>query len=272
MAGNFRKQGIEQYYTIKSVAKHFTKVFITHVGKRKTFIEPTAGGGVFVDSLKELGVKKILAYDVQPLHPDVELGNIFSVQFPKTKNVAIGNPPFGRAGALAIKVFNKCAESCDVIGFIVPPSFKKPSIEDKLHPEFFRVYVEQCPEVSFENKDGVKYELGRLRTEFQIWERRKGESRPKRQDYRSTKFEFVKKDENPDIAFRTHGDGAGRILEGLDYNPRTTAFIKLKDSKAKEAIEKADYSYWLNSTSHIPCIAPAEIAMSVDSWYEQNTI
>jgi hypothetical protein len=80
----------------------------------------------------------------------------------------------------------------------------------------------------------------------------------------------VKKGEECDLAFRTHGNGAGRILEGLDYNPRTTAFIKLVDPAARQALAEADYSFWLNSTSHIPCLAPAEIAMSVDKWYENQ--
>lgn len=270
MAGNFRKQGIEQYYTIDTVAKYFTNVMVSKYGKRKTYLEPTAGGGVFIEALKDLGVKKILAYDVKPSHPEVIQADFLSLNLKRKKLVAIGNPPFGRASALSIKIFNKCTEFCDTIGFIVSPSFRKPSIEDKLHPEFFRVHTEKCPEISFETPGGIVYDMGRLRTEFQIWERRKGHIRPKRQSYRSDKFEFVKRDENPDLAFRTHGDGAGRILEGLDYNPRTTAFIKLIDPKAKEALQKADYTYWMEATSHIPCIAPAEISLSVDKWYDKN--
>lgn len=272
MAGNPRKQGAEQYYTIDSVAKHFTDILIGIVGKDHTFLEPTAGGGSFLRALQEAEVKEILAYDIEPRHPDVVQADFLSLNLDKQHLIAVGNPPFGRACALAIKTFNKCAESCDVIAFIIPPSFRKPSIEDRLHPEFVRVYTEQCPEVSFQTPEGVVYEMGRLRTEFQIWQRVKGETRPKRQSYRSDKFKFVKKDENPDLAFRTHGDGAGRILKGLDYNPRTTAFIKLIDERAKEALQKADYSYWMEATSHIPCIAPAEISLSVDEWYNNNPI
>jgi len=271
MAGNPRKQGAEQYYTVNNVAKHFTDIMIEKYGANRTYLEPTAGGGSFIEALKQNGVSDIIAYDIEPNHPDVVQADFLNLDLKKSNLIALGNPPFGRACALAVKTFNKCAESCDVIGFIIPPSFRKPSIEDKLHPEFFRVYTEKCPDVSFETPEGVVYEMGRLRTEFQIWERKKGNTRPKRQSYRSDKFKFVKKDENPDLAFRTHGDGAGRILQGLDYNPRTTAFIKLIDPKAKEAIRKADYSYWMEATSHIPCIAPAEISLSVDEWYEKNS-
>ena len=271
MAGNPRKQGAEQYYTVNNVAKHFTDIMIAKYGANRTYLEPTAGGGSFIEALKQNGVSDFIAYDIEPNHPDVVQADFLNLDLKKSNLIAIGNPPFGRACALAVKTFNKCAESCDVIGFIIPPSFRKPSIEDKLHHEFFRVYTEKCPDVSFETPDGVVYEMGRLRTEFQIWERKKGNIRPKRQSYRSDKFQFVKKDENPDLAFRTHGDGAGRILQGLDYNPRTTAFIKVIDPRAKEALQKADYSYWMEATSHIPCIAPAEISLSVDEWFEKNS-
>lgn len=269
MAGNFRKAGKEQYYTLPSTAEIYALEMVRRFGVSNNWLEPSGGKGDLIDALIKNGVSanSILSYDIEPHHELVMESNFLETDFEGDDFIAFGNPPFGRACSLAIKFFNKCAVNCKAIGFIIPPSFNKPSIQDQLHDNFHQVFVDRCPAISFYDGDGNTHEGGLLRTDFQIWEKR-DYPRIKLQKYRSDKFTFVKKEDGFDVAFRTHGNGAGRVLPEGDYNPRTTAFIKLNDEFALQALKEADYSFYYNSTSHIPCLAPAEISMCVDDWYK----
>lgn len=46
--------------------------------------------------------------------------------------LAIGNPPYGVGGNLAIKFLNKTAEITDDIRFVLPTSMRKPSSLNKI--------------------------------------------------------------------------------------------------------------------------------------------
>lgn len=270
--GNPRRAGLEQYYTLPETARRYAQVMVDRYGTEGLWIEPSGGRGDLIEALLALGVQpsQIDSYDIEPHHPLVQQADFLDTIIWDDSALVFGNPPFGRACNLAIKFFNHCAQRARVIGFIIPPSFNKPSIQDQLNRRFHQVFREVCPTVSFYNAQGQPHTGGLLRTEFQIWERRDTD-RALLQNYRSTRFSFVKQGQPCDLAFRTHGNNAGRILEGLDYNPRTTAFIKLADSRARQALAEADYSFYLNSTSHIPCLAPAEISMCVDAWYQEHS-
>jgi hypothetical protein len=270
MNGNSRKQGLEQFYTIGSVAEYLTNVAVGIIGSGLDWVEPTAGKGAFVDALYGIG-ESVTAYDIDPKHESVIQCDILT-DTPDVKGKAvIGNPPFGRACSLAVKIFNALANGeAQYIAFIIPPSFRKTSILDKLHPKYHLIYTTPVPRVAFEDADGKVHDGGHLKTEFHIYKRLQHD-RPKFNNYRSKEILFVRKSDNPDIAIRTHGSYAGQVLDGTDYNPRTTAFIKLKSERALNALKNADYSYWLNATSYIPCISPAEISYSVDEYIKVHS-
>ena len=48
--------------------------------------------------------------------------------------LAIGNPPYGVGGNLAIKILNKTSEITDDIRFVLPTSMRKPSCQNKIKP------------------------------------------------------------------------------------------------------------------------------------------
>ena len=48
--------------------------------------------------------------------------------------LAIGNPPYGVGGNLAIKFLNKTSEITDDIRFVLPTSIRKPSCQNKIKP------------------------------------------------------------------------------------------------------------------------------------------
>ena len=63
----------------------------------------------------------------------------------ETRILVIGNPPFGRVCSMAIKFFNHAAAWADVIAFIVPRTFRKISVQNKLNTLFHLIYDEEIP-------------------------------------------------------------------------------------------------------------------------------
>jgi len=61
------------------------------------------------------------------------------------KYLIIGNPPFGRSSSIAIKFFNKAALFSDCIAFILPRTFKRVSIQNRLDLNFSLIYTKDLP-------------------------------------------------------------------------------------------------------------------------------
>ena len=61
------------------------------------------------------------------------------------KYLIIGNPPFGRSSSIAIKFFNKAALFSDCIAFILPRTFKRISIQNRLDLNFSLIYTKDLP-------------------------------------------------------------------------------------------------------------------------------
>lgn len=62
----------------------------------------------------------------------------------KRFTLAIGNPPYGVGGNLAIKFLNKTAEITDDIRFVLPTSVRKPSSLNKIVGHLHCVLDEDC--------------------------------------------------------------------------------------------------------------------------------
>jgi len=71
--------------------------------------------------------------------------NFFDFIPENKKYIVIGNPPFGKNSSLVINFFNKSAEFADVITFILPKTFKRVSIQNKLNLNFILIYNEDIP-------------------------------------------------------------------------------------------------------------------------------
>jgi len=113
------------------------------------WIEPSAGAGVFSSKMP-----KCLAMDIAPEGPNI-LENDFLL-FKTTDKVGVfGNPPFGKNSSLAIKFFNHAASFASVIAFIVPRTFKKVSVQNKLSLNWVLYKEIELPinAFTFEGKD-----------------------------------------------------------------------------------------------------------------------
>jgi predicted RNA methylase len=138
---NARK--LDQFYTKSEIAKKCidTVEKLCNFSNYDIILEPSAGCGTFLDLLP---IDKRIGLDIDPKLPEIIKQDFLS--FIPNKNhtyLIIGNPPFGKNSSLAIKFFNISAEFSSVIAFILPRTFKKASIINKLNDKFNLIYEEQ---------------------------------------------------------------------------------------------------------------------------------
>jgi len=104
----------------------------------RTVIEPAGGTGAFVDAAKTLGAK-VFSVDIEPMHESVKLGDFLQTEIKAVDAVTISNPPFGRNNSLSIPFFNHAADFSEYIAFIVPRSWRKWSVLNRLDSRFHLV-------------------------------------------------------------------------------------------------------------------------------------
>lgn len=137
-----------------------------------TFIEPSAGTGSFYDLLpknKRIGIdiEFFKKYESEYLQADF----LTWAPINKTnKYIAIGNPPFGYRGWLALSFLNRASDFCDYVGFILPMSFQSDGKGSPKHrvTNMTLVHHEVLPESLFLKGDGGKTNVNTL---WQIWKR-----------------------------------------------------------------------------------------------------
>ena len=147
-----------------------------------TFIEPSAGTGVFYDLLPK---SSRLGIDIASDRDDIRKQDFFSWQ-PSAgiSYAAIGNPPFGSRGWLALAFLNRLACFCDMVGFILPMYFDsdgKGSAKSRVKG-LHLVHSERLPNhVFYRQEDKVT-----INVVWQIWAKHL-QKRPKLQ----TCYEFI---------------------------------------------------------------------------------
>ena len=183
---NERKAGKEQFYTESEVAKKCVEYALDFLSSRGvkvgTVFEPCGGTGEFVEAIKSHKLE-VVSCDIEPKHPDVVCADFLDPSDdPTFKNgkklssysdiVTITNPPFGRNNDMSIPFFKRCAETSKYICFIVPKSWRKSSVINRLPKDYWLVADMELPSDSFYYSDGSKSNKDVLQTVFQIWEKR----------------------------------------------------------------------------------------------------
>jgi len=147
---NVRDEGLDKFYTNVDYAKKcIDKLFeLYDKSEFNLVIEPSAGNGSFFN---QLDFADKIGIDILPdesLHDT----NIIKMDFfdykpheDATNILVIGNPPFGRVSSIAIKFFNHAALFADFIAFIIPRTFRKLSVQNRLNNRFHLMYDEDVP-------------------------------------------------------------------------------------------------------------------------------
>jgi predicted RNA methylase len=263
--GNTRVTGKEQYYTPPALAQQLTAGLAQLISKSdvpfgsRTIIEPAGGTGAFIDAARALGATDFLSFDIEPLHTSVAIGNFLDQRLgPVFGAITLGNPPFGRNNALTIPFFNHAAPHSDYIAFIVPRSWRKWSVINRLNRNFHLI-ADQDLLIDYVDADGVQLmSRKRLNTCFQVWERRE-ELRP---IYSVEDLGFLTKTSpaEADAALTVFGYGCGKVSTDFERKPNTTKmFLKLNDPRALNALETADFSKFFRHTAYTEALSLGEI-------------
>jgi hypothetical protein len=248
-----RKEGMDKFYTIHAISLNC----INTIGSKYNWdnwdlvVEPSAGNGSF---LLQIPTDKKIGIDISPEHPDIIEMNFFdycpSLSPPShqplsphpsigNRNIlVIGNPPFGRISSMAVKFFNHSAEWASVIAFIIPKTFRRVSIQNRLNRMFHLVYDDDIPlePCSFSPPMQAK-------CCFQIWEKKEEPRDIIKLSNKHDDWEFLPygpldtrgqptPPKGADFAILAYGGKCGTIVNtGLDkLSPKSWHWIKSKIS------------------------------------------
>ena len=236
------RKTIDKYYTSENIVEKCMKLVKTQIkiNKDDLCIEPSAGNGSFIKSIKLL-FNNYKFYDLEPDNVEIIKQDYLLFDYDKfiktkyNKIHVIGNPPFGRQSSLAIKFIKKSVEYCDSISFILPKSFKKDSLKKPIDLNFHLKYEYDLPDNSF-IVDNKSYNVPCV---FQIWIKKK-KCRQVAKKLVPNKYKFVKKEDNPDMSFRRVGVNAGNINKKNinDKSIQSHYFIKFSNTLTDETFNK----------------------------------
>lgn len=259
--GKFRTNTKDQYYTKESIAKQCVEQIISHIPNASEFqwIEPSAGQGVFLKCL-EPSIDK-LGIDIDPKAPNLVKGD-FLVWSPTTqkRRIIFGNPPFGRQGSSAKQFIQHAAKYADVIAFILPRSFVKPSMSKAVPLVFHCLFSEELPKDSFE-VNGKSYDVPCV---FQIWKKQQNK-REVQQSIQEEGFAFGKAENPFDFACKRVGGLAGKCATGeqKEFNPQYHYYIVLDDvykAHVKKIIESMNAHVFPSNTTGPRSLSKSEIS------------
>lgn len=258
--GNKRVTGKEQYYTPKDLAQKLIKeveVLVPDLASR-AIIEPAGGTGSFIEAARAAGVTDFLSFDIEPKHRDVLKADFLSAPIPTQDAVTISNPPFGRNNSLSIPFFNKAADHSEFICFIVPRSWRKWSVINRLDRRFHLI-ADHDIQIDYENDLGEKLsQRNGLNTCFQVWQR-KTEPRPL---IKVADQGLVEKTDaaSADVALTIFGFGCGTVRTDFERKPNSTRmFLKLKHPQALSALQSVNFETFFKNTAYTPALSLPEI-------------
>ena len=258
--GNTRITGKEQYYTPRALARNLVEHVEQVLGplKGKTVLEPAGGTGSFVEAAVAKGAKKVISFDIEPLHDAVVQGSFLDQELAFENLITISNPPFGRNNSLSIPFFNHAATVSAAICFIVPRSWRKWSVTNRLDMNFELVF-DQDLDIDYVDSTGeLISDKSRLATCFQIWKR----TAVARVPVRIKDMGVIEKvgPEQADVSLTIFGYGCGTVKQQFDRVPNTTQlFLKLNHPKALEALTSVEFSRFYKSTAYTEALSIQEI-------------
>lgn len=198
-----QKNALDKFYTKPEIVQFCLNYL--DVEKYTNIIEPSAGSGNF---LYQLPIRAI-GYDIAPEGDKIIQADFLQLEFNlQGSTLVVGNPPFGIQNKMAIDFFNKSAKFATTIAFILPKSFRKISIQNRLDLNFKLIADIDIPENSFLLLD-QEYSLP---TCFQIWEKQSELRKIVKPKLKSKYIDFTKDIKLADFRIQRVGGQAGKAF------------------------------------------------------------
>ena len=220
------------------------------------FVEPSAGTGVFLSILPHPRI----GIDIIPTgNPEITQADFLAWQPALSqrdqKTMVVGNPPFGKNSSLAVKFFNHAAEFADCIALILPRTFRKPSVTNRLNRSFYPRLDWELPENSFEF-DGQPCMVPAV---FQVWVRYQTPRPLKSWPTTHKHFSFTTQEE-AEFAVQRVGVNAGQVkFNFAAISPSSHYFIKAHHSSVAQVLQNLDWSSAKYDTAGNPSISKPEL-------------
>jgi hypothetical protein len=246
---------LDQFYTNNDVAKQLYDVVASKfdIAHYDWVLEPSAGTGAFYDCLPD---NNRIGIDLEPKGEEIEKMDFFNYAFPSGRGLVIGNPPFGQNASLALKFFNRASMYAEVIAFVLPRTFRKKSMTNRMNLQFSLIYEEELPANSFIFKD-KKYDVPCV---FQIWSKSENLRRKLIKKTTHKSFEIVKSKKSADFAFQRVGAAAGKIKTEFEHcSPQSHYFIKANSDDVLENMRTINFDEIKHNTAGNPSIGLSEL-------------
>jgi len=264
---------LDQFYTSRTAAATCLNFLnqLVPLSHRNTahFLEPSAGDGAFLELLPP---KRRTGIDVDPRHQEVATRD-FLLEFIPPQDIApwivVGNPPFGKNSSKAARFFNKSAEFADVIAFVVPRTFRKASLQRRLHASFELLGDLELPDDSFIFED-KPYSVPCC---FQVWRRTNISRSCIALPLTDDDFIFCRKDQ-ADFAFRRIGALAGKIIRDFaNYSPSSHFFVRavIDIDILISRFERLSWEDTKWNTAGNPSVSKRELVQKYSSAYADTT-
>lgn len=253
-----RQEGLDKFYTKPNISKKCLEIIGNYYkwDEWDLVIEPSAGNGSFYT---QIPISKKIGIDISPEHKDIIKQDFLTYTPPsQCKNILmVGNPPFGKISSLAINFFNHGSKWAKVIAFIVPRTFRRISVQNKLNHHFHLIYDEDIPKTPCSFNPSMLAKCC-----FQIWEKRTIVRPFVELSTVHSDWQYLKlgpKDtkgqptvpEGADFAIRAYGGKCGEIVE-FDFNsvcPKNCHWIKsnIDTHLLIQRFKQLDYSLSMNT-------------------------
>jgi hypothetical protein len=253
-----RKEGLDKFYTLPECSKKCIDKTceLYDIARWDLIVEPSAGNGSFFNQIQS---DKKIGIDILPENENIIKQDFFDYYPVPNKEaiLVIGNPPFGRVSSMAIKFFNHSAKWASVIAFIIPRTFRKISVQNRLDDRFHLVYDEELP-----NKPCCFTPAMSVKCCFQIWEKRENKRDLIELPKIHNDWEYLKLGKrdstgqptpplNADFALRAYGGKIGEIkTDGLnELRPKSWHWFKSNIDKKIliDRLMQLDYSNSVNT-------------------------
>lgn len=221
-----------QFYTNRQLAAAIVKQVKTSYDADPfdTFIEPSAGEGAFSGSLGP----DCIALDLDPKVPGIVKAD-FLRWWPTAslgRTAIIGNPPFRNNAALAF--LNHAAHLADVAVFILPASFSKMTMQNRVDARLHLVHEEEVPQDAFifEGK------IVDVPCVLQFWERRSEPRQLHTLETTHPHFERCSQAE-ADLVIRRVGAHAGQLKpRETQWSAQSNIFLRATGCSPEELMAR----------------------------------